>query len=121
MAELFDNLLSLQTIFTAIIFVISLSLHEFAHAWMADRLGDPTPREQGRVTLNPLAHIDPWGFVLVFLIGFGWGRPVQFNPHYLKNPLQDELKIAMAGPAMNMILAFVVVIILVVYQLVGGI
>jgi len=91
-----ENLFTLDTLFSAIIFVISISLHEYAHAWMANRLGDPTPRLQGRLTPDPRVHIDPIGFLLIFLIGFGWGRAVQYNPNYLKNPLQDELKIALA-------------------------
>jgi Zn-dependent protease len=115
-----ENLLTLDTLFSAIIFVISISLHEYAHAWMANRLGDPTPRLQGRLTPNPIAHIDPVGFILIFLIWFGWGRPVQYNPHYLKNPLQDELKIALAWPAMNIILSIIAIIIFVLYQYFTG-
>ena len=91
-----QNLFTLDTLFLAIIFIVSISLHEYAHAWMANRLGDPTPRNQGRLTPNPMVHIDWIGFILIFLIGFGWGRAVQYNPHYLKNPLWDELKIALA-------------------------
>lgn len=65
--------LDIQTIiFLGIIIIISLSLHEYAHAWMANRLGDPTPRLQGRLTPSPLAHVDPIGFIMIFLIGFGW-------------------------------------------------
>lgn len=112
------NLLTLDTLFSAIIFVISISLHEYAHAWMANRLWDPTPRLQGRLTPNPKAHIDPIGFLLIFLIGFGWGRAVQYNPNYLKNPLQDELKIALAWPAMNIILSIGAIILLIVYRLI---
>ena len=114
------NLLTLDTLFSAIIFVISISLHEYAHAWMANKLGDPTPRLQGRLTPNPKAHIDPLWFILIFLIGFGWGRAVQYNPNYLKNPLQDELKIALAWPAMNIILSMGAIIILIVYRLTTG-
>ncbi len=87
--------------------VISITIHEFAHAWVADRLGDPTPRYQGRITLNPLAHLDPLGTVALLLVGFGWGKPVQFDPYNLKNPLQDAAKIALAGPASNILLALV--------------
>lgn len=114
------NLFTLDTLFLAITFVISISLHEYAHAWMADRLWDPTPRLQGRLTPNPVAHIDPLGFILIFLIGFGWGRAVQYNPNYLKNPLRDELKIALAWPAMNILLSIWAIIILIVYQLSTG-
>lgn len=114
------NLLTLDTLFSAIIFVISISLHEYAHAWMANRLWDPTPRLQGRLTPDPRVHIDPLGFILIFLIWFGWGRAVQYNPHYLKNPLQDELKIALAWPAMNIILSIGAIILLIVYKLLTG-
>ncbi|AKH33343.1 Peptidase family M50 [candidate division SR1 bacterium Aalborg_AAW-1] len=115
-----QNLFTLDTLFLALIFIVSISLHEYAHAWMANRLGDPTPRNQGRLTPNPIAHIDPVGFILIFLIGFGWGRAVQYNPHYLKNPLWDELKIALAGPAMNILLSIGAIIILIIYQLIAG-
>lgn len=87
--------------------VICLTIHEFAHAWTADFLGDPTPRLQGRVTLNPLAHLDPLGTFLIVVTGFGWGRPVQFDPYNLKNGRRDIALIALAGPASNLILAFV--------------
>lgn len=116
-----SNLFTLDTLFLAITFVISISLHEYAHAWMANKLWDPTPRIQWRLTPDPRAHIDPLGFLLIFLIGFGWGRAVQYNPHYLKNPLRDELKIALAWPAMNILLSVWAIIILIVYQLVTGI
>lgn len=115
-----EHLFTLDTLFLAIIFVISISLHEYAHAWMANRLGDPTPRNQWRLTPNPKAHIDPLGFILIFLIWFGWGRAVQYNPHYLKNPLRDELKIALAWPAMNILLSIGGIIILLTYQLFIG-
>lgn len=116
----FENLFTLDTLFSAIIFVISISLHEYAHAWMANRLWDPTPRLQGRLTPDPRVHIDPIGFLLIFLIGFGWGRAVQYNPNYLKNPLRDELKIALAWPAMNIILSIGAIILLIVYRLITG-
>ncbi len=87
--------------------VIGLSFHEFAHAWMADRLGDPTPRNQGRVTISPFAHIDPWGFLMLILFRFGYGRPVMYNPAYLKKRKRDEILIALAGIGMNLIIAFV--------------
>jgi Zn-dependent protease len=92
-------------ILQGIIVVYSITVHEFAHAWMADRLWDPTPRLQGRLTINPISHVDIVGLVLLFTAGFGRGRPVIFNPHYLKNPLRDEFWIAMAWPLSNIILA----------------
>ena len=85
--------------------VIGLSFHEFAHAWVSDKLGDPTPRRQGRVTINPLAHIDWIGFLALLLVGFGWGKPVQIDPSYYKNRRRDEFLVAIAGVTMNLILA----------------
>lgn len=85
--------------------LIGLSFHEFAHAWVSDRLGDPTPRRQGRVTINPLAHIDWVGFLALLLVGFGWGKPVQIDPSYYKNRRRDELLVGIAGVTMNLILA----------------
>lgn len=85
--------------------VLSITVHEFAHAWMADRLGDPTPRHQNRVTLDPRAHLDPMGTIAILLIGFGWGRPVLFDPYNLKDPVKDASLIALAGPASNILLA----------------
>lgn len=87
--------------------ILGLSLHEFAHAWMSDRLGDPTPRRQGRLTVNPLAHIDWIGFAALFLIGFGWGKPVQIDPSYYKNRRRDEFLVGIAGVSMNLLIAVV--------------
>ncbi len=85
----------------------AITIHEFAHALIADRLGDPTPRLQGRLTLNPLAHLDPIGTVLLLLVGFGWGKPVQFDPYNLDNPRRDAALISVAGPVSNIVLASV--------------
>ena len=85
--------------------LISLTIHEFAHAWVADRLGDPTPRAQGRVTLNPVAHLDPIGTLLLLFTRFGWGKPVEIDPFNLKHPVRDSAMIALAGPAVNLSLA----------------
>jgi Zn-dependent protease len=85
--------------------VISITVHEFAHGWAADKLGDPTPRYKNRVTLNPLAHLDPIGSLAILFIGFGWGKPVPFDPYNLKDPIKDAAKIAIAGPASNILLA----------------
>lgn len=92
--------------------IVSITIHEFAHAWVADRLGDYTPRSQGRLSLNPLAHLDPLGTFLLFVAGFGWGKPVMFNPLHLKNPQRDTLLIALAGPASNILLAFILALVL---------
>jgi Zn-dependent protease len=87
--------------------IIGLSFHEFAHAWMSDKLGDPTPRRQGRVTVNPLAHIDPIGFLALLLVGFGWGKPVQIDPGYYKHRRRDEFLVGIAGVTMNLLLAVI--------------
>ncbi len=98
---------------TVLLFVILVAPHEFAHAWVAKQLGDDTPVLQGRVTLNPLAHIDWLGTVILpaaaSLLGggiFGWGRPVLTNPAKLRGGTQGLLQVALAGPAMNVLLAF---------------
>ena len=92
--------------------ILSLTIHEFAHAFMADRLGDPTPRMQGRLTLNPLAHLDPVGTLLLLFTRFGWGKPVMFDPDNLRNPLRDTALIALAGPVSNIILALLCAIVI---------
>ena len=97
---------------------IALSVHEFAHAYVADKLGDSTPRLMGRVTLNPIKHMDPIGtFLLVVTMlspgpAFGWGKPVVFNPYNLKNPKRDAGLVALAGPVSNIILASLSILIL---------
>ena len=91
--------------------VIALTIHEYAHAKVADTLGDPTPRANGRVTLDPRAHLDPLGTVLILIVGFGWGRPVEFDPYNLRNPKRDTALIALAGPASNILLAIILSIV----------
>jgi Zn-dependent protease len=85
--------------------VLAITVHEFAHAFVADQLGDPTPRLQDRLTLNPRAHLDPWGTILLVLAGFGWGKPVEFDPYNLRHPRRDAALISIAGPASNILLA----------------
>lgn len=102
------NLLLANPIAFLILFpglLISITIHEFAHALAADKLGDPTPRYQKRVTLNPLAHLDPLGTIMILLTSFGWGKPVEFDPYNLKNPVRDTALIALAGPLSNLVLA----------------
>jgi len=89
----------------ALSIVVAITVHEFAHAKMADHLGDPTPSLQGRVTLNPLAHLDLYGTIFLLFVGFGWGKPVQFDPFNLDNPRRDAALISFAGPASNFIIA----------------
>ncbi len=85
--------------------LIAITIHEFSHALAADRLGDPTPRSQGRLTLNPLKHLDPIGTISMLLVGFGWGRPVEFDPYNLDKPRRDAAIISLAGPVSNILLA----------------
>jgi len=101
--------------FLLIILLISVWLHEYAHAWTSYRLWDPTPVLQWRLTPNPLKHIDVIWLVSVFLIWFWWWKPVQINPAYYKNPVRDETLTALAWPAMNLVLAFFWMLIMMVY------
>jgi Zn-dependent protease len=91
--------------------MIGFAFHEFAHAWVADRLGDPTPRSQGRLTLNPLSHLDFFGTLMALLYRFGWAKPVMTNPLYYKgNKQRGHMLVALAGPVMNLLTAFVVMV-----------
>lgn len=100
---LFQSPLAFAIIFGGLI--VAITIHEFAHAFVADKLGDPTPRAKGRVTLDPRAHLDPLGTLMILLTRFGWGKPVSFDPYNLKDPLRDTALIALAGPASNILLA----------------
>ena len=91
--------------------LIGLTFHEYAHAFVADKLGDKTPKFQGRLTLNPIAHVDLFGFIMILIIGFGWAKPVQTNPTSYKNRRRDDLLVSLAGPVANLIVAFVFAII----------
>lgn len=85
--------------------LLALTLHEYAHGYVAYRLGDPTARDAGRLTLNPLSHLDPIGTIAFFFIKFGWAKPVPVNPYYFRNPRKDMLWVALAGPITNLLLA----------------
>jgi Zn-dependent protease len=91
--------------------IIGLTVHEYCHALVAHMCGDSTSKEQGRVTLNPLKHIDPLGFIMLIFVGFGWAKPVQFNEQNLRNPKLDVIKIALAGPLSNAVIAMVLSVI----------
>lgn len=104
-------------------FVVVITIHEAAHAWMADRLGDPTARLDGRLSLNPLVHYDTVCTTLLFIlvilrafgapiIPFGWAKPVRFDPYNLKNPKRDSALISLAGPGTNLLLAFIISLVL---------
>ncbi|GAA5511444.1 hypothetical protein Dcar01_00154 [Deinococcus carri] len=102
------NLLSANPVaflIIALALVFSLTVHEFAHAWVADRLGDSTPRRYGRVTLNPLKHLDPFGTLLLLIAGFGFARPVPINPNNLGR--WGTFWVAAAGPISNLLLALI--------------
>ena len=103
-------LLSLPTI------LIALSVHECAHAWAAYKLGDSTAKNFGRMTINPLKHLDPLGVLCMIVAGFGWARPVPVNSRNLRNPKRDMVLISLAGPASNIILAFIGLLILRILQ-----
>ena len=105
MFSLLSNPLELVLYLVALI--CAIAFHEFAHAYVADYLGDPTPRLQGRLTLNPLAHLDPIGTIMLILVRFGWGKPVQFDPYNLRNPRRDSAIISLAGPLSNFLFATV--------------
>ncbi len=92
-------------IFFTIAIIIAITVHEFAHAWMATILGDPTAKFSGRLTLNPIAHLDPLGTVMIFIVGLGWGKPVPYNPNFVRRGKFGEMLIALAGPVSNIIIA----------------
>ena len=92
--------------------VVSLTIHEFAHSLVAISLGDPTPRQDGRLSLNPLRHMDLVGFILLIVAGFGWAKPVRIDMQKLKKPRRDEILISLAGPFSNVLFAFLVAVLL---------
>lgn len=100
--------------------IIGLSFHEYAHGIVSYKLGDPTPKVQGRLTLNPIAHIDPIGFVMLIVVGFGWGIPVQIDPRFYKHRRRDEALVAVAGVTMNLIIAIVLTVILKLIMMTAG-
>lgn len=93
--------------------LLGIGLHEFAHAWAATRLGDSTPREQGRLSLNPLDHLDPLGTLCIIVAPFGWGKPVQFNPYAFRTPVRDTGLVALAGPMTNFLIAATTLLVMV--------
>lgn len=103
--QLFSN--PLQILYTLPGILIGLTVHEWAHAYAADKLGDPTARNLGRMTLNPLAHIDLFGFLCLILVGFGWAKPVPVNPRNFKNYRRDDIIVSISGIVTNLLTAFV--------------
>jgi Zn-dependent protease len=104
--------LSVDTLFQLIVFLFAISIHESAHAWMANRCGDPTARMLGRITLNPIKHIDPVGTILLPLIALitgipmlGWAKPTPVDPRNFRNPVRDDIKTSVVGPLSNFVVA----------------
>jgi Zn-dependent protease len=94
-----------QIPYVAITLIIAFSVHEFSHAFMAWKFGDDTAKNQGRLTLNPMSHLDPIGTILIFIAGFGWARPVPVNRFYFKKPRLAGISVSFAGPLSNLIMA----------------
>jgi len=103
---LFENPILFLMAVIALLF--ALTLHEYSHAQIAFFLGDPTAKYQGRLTVNPLAHLDPLGTLLILFFGFGWGKPVPFNPYNLRNQKWGQILVGLAGPASNLLMAIVI-------------
>lgn len=104
----------MSVLLLVLILFLSITVHEYAHGWVAHTLGDPTPKSSGRLTLNPLAHIDPFGTIILPVLlliisrgsfSFGYAKPVPINPYHFKNPKKDILWVGLAGPAANFLLA----------------
>lgn len=114
MSNMLSTLFSSPLLFViwAVGLVLAISLHEYSHAVAADRLGDPTPRSQGRLTLDPRAHLDPLGTLALLFLGFGWGKPVMFDAYNLRDPRRDSALIAIAGPISNLLFALVLSLII---------
>lgn len=100
------DLLIQELLFLVPAILFAISIHEFAHGAVAYGLGDPTPKYQGRLTLNPLAHLDPLGTIMLLLFRFGWARPVQVNSHYFKDRRKGMILVAIAGPLANLTMAW---------------
>jgi len=92
-------------IFFVVAIIVGITVHEFSHAWAATKLGDPTAKLSGRLTLNPLSHMDPLGTITLFIVGLGWGRPVPYNPHFVRRGIWGEALVALAGPISNILIA----------------
>jgi Zn-dependent protease len=91
--------------------LFALTIHEYAHGWVAYRLGDPTAKDAGRLTLNPLAHLDPIGTLMLFIVKLGWAKPVPVNPYNFRDPRRDMMWVSFAGPASNFLAAFCLAIV----------
>lgn len=96
--------------------IIAFTVHEFAHAYTSYKLGDYMVKNDGRVTLNPLKHVDWVGLLMLFFLGFGWAKPVEIHPHLYKNPVRDSALVALAGPLSNFIMAIIGIILNIVFK-----
>ncbi len=102
----------IETLYWVIPILFAITIHEYAHGWVAYRLGDPTAKLAGRLTFNPIKHIDILGFILLLFVHFGWAKPVPVNPMYMKNPRRDMLLVSLAGPISNFLTAIVAALII---------
>jgi Zn-dependent protease len=96
----------------AVSLLVAVTIHEFSHAYIADKLGDPTPRAHGRVSLNPISHLDPIGTFMILVAHIGWGKPVPVDSYNFQNPKRDIMLVSLAGPASNLILASLLAILM---------
>ncbi len=99
--------------------IIAMVIHEWAHARVAYALGDPTPKMMGRLTLNPAAHVDLFGLLMLFIVHFGWAKPVQINPYNFSNPRRDDILVSLAGPGANFATAFATLIFMIILMKLG--
>lgn len=116
---MFDFLDLSSLIYRAPALLIALSMHEYAHAAVSDAMGDPTPSRMGRLTINPMVHLDMMGTLLLVLCGFGWAKPVDIDPRYYKNYRMGMLKVSFAGPGMNLFLAFLSLLLITILGRIG--
>lgn len=102
----------IEMIIFVIIILFAITVHEFSHAAAADLMGDPTPRLAGRLTLNPIKHIDPIGFLMLLIVRFGWAKPVPINPYNFRDPVRGEMVVSFAGPLSNFLCAWLVAVLM---------
>ena len=115
------NIEAFDIVVKIIVLITAIPAHELAHGWMANKLGDPTAKNLGRLTMNPLAHLDPFGSLMLIFTGFGWAKPIPVNTRYFKNIKRDMAITSLAGPIANMIIAFVFMILYKLFILIMGV
>ncbi len=109
---LYGNATLIDLVLIVVVFVFSVTIHEVSHGYAAYKLGDPTAKNYGRLTLNPAKHLDPIGTICILLFGFGWAKPVPVNSRYFNHPKRDDTIVSLAGPVSNLFLAFLSILIL---------